>query len=288
MSAVLGACSRLALSACLALTFAVPVRAAEGDAAQTILHMLDYVAVDYPEAVEDGKVKNQEEYKEMLEFTNQVSSLMRTLPANPQRDALVADAGMLAGLVQKMAPGPAIAAAAGKLRWSVIGAYKLSVAPKAAPDLGAGAKLYQALCAACHGAEGKGDGPAGAKLEPKPSDFHDRDRMAQRSAYGLYNTITLGVDGTGMAAYRQLKEDERWALAFHAANYPAATDAASKGEALWNAGKGRDAFPDIGNVATLSANEVKERYGKDAVAIQAYLRANPQALAQGKPSPIAF
>ena len=288
MSVVLGTFSRFALSACLALVLAAPAQAAEGGAAQTILHMLDYVAVDYPEAVEDGKVKNQEEYKEMLEFTSQVSSLMKTLPDNPQRGPLVADAGALAGMVRKMAPASSISAAAGKLRWAVIGAYKLSVAPKSVPDLAAGAKLYQTLCAACHGAEGKGDGPAGAKLDPKPSDFHDRDRMAQRSAYGLYNTVTLGVDGTGMVAYRQLKEEERWALAFHAANYPAAADAVGKGEALWKAGKGREAFPDIANVATLSANEVRERYGEDAVTVQAYLRANPQALAQGKPSPIAF
>lgn len=279
---------RVLVAVCAGLLAAAPVAIAQDNPAQTILHMLDYVAVDYPEAVENGKVKNEDEYKEMLEFTSQVSALMKTLPANPRREALVADAGGLAALVQKESPAADIAAAASKLRWTVIGAYKIAVAPKTAPDLSKGAKLYQAMCSACHGAEGKGDGPAGAKLEPKPSDFHDRERMAQRSVYGLYNTITLGVDGTGMAAYRQLKDEERWALAFHAANYSAAAERVAQGETLWKAGKGRDAFPDVGNVATLSANEVRERYGEDAVAIQSYLRAHPQVLAQGKPSPIAF
>src|SRR5690606_33946750 len=105
----------------------------------------------------------------MLEFTSQVSSLMKTLPDHPRRGALVADAGALAGLVQAKSQPSAVAAAAGKLRWAVIGAYNLSVAPKAVPDLEAGAKLYQARCSACHGEQGKGDGPAGAKLEPAPS-----------------------------------------------------------------------------------------------------------------------
>ena len=31
--------------------------------------------------------------------------------------------------------------------------------------------MYQAYCAACHGADGKGDGPASAALKSRPSDL---------------------------------------------------------------------------------------------------------------------
>jgi len=34
-----------------------------------------------------------------------------------------------------------------------------------------GKKLYEDKCAICHGRNGKGDGPAGAALDPKPADF---------------------------------------------------------------------------------------------------------------------
>lgn len=34
-----------------------------------------------------------------------------------------------------------------------------------------GKKLYAANCASCHGAQGRGDGPAGAALKPKPTDL---------------------------------------------------------------------------------------------------------------------
>jgi hypothetical protein len=44
------------LSLLFILVVAVPARAAEP--AQTVLHLLDYIAVDYAEAVENGKVKN--------------------------------------------------------------------------------------------------------------------------------------------------------------------------------------------------------------------------------------
>ena len=34
-----------------------------------------------------------------------------------------------------------------------------------------GRKLFQAHCASCHGVQGKGDGPAGAALIPRPADL---------------------------------------------------------------------------------------------------------------------
>jgi len=260
---------------------------APGTAAQTVVHLLDYVGVDYSEAVADGKVKNEEEFKEMLEFTGQIMSLLKSLPPVARQAGLIGQAGSLARRVNDRAPPPEIAADAGKLRWAVIAAYGIQVVPKAAPDVAAGAKLFQSLCAACHGAKGKGDGPAGAKLDPTPSNFHDTERMAQRSAYGLYNAISLGVSGTAMVAFKQLSDAERWALAFYVSGFPLA-DARGQGEALWRAGKGKDFFPDLANVATLSANEVKEKAGPDAVALRAWLLAHPEALSEGKPAPIAF
>jgi high-affinity iron transporter len=273
--------------ASLALALAAAPALAQGKPAQMIVHILDYVAVDYPEAVKDGSVRNAEEYKEMLEFTAQVTALMKSLPRNSRHAELVAAAATLAHEVNAKAPAPQVAAAAGRLRWAVIAAYDLQVAPKAVPDIAKGATLFRTLCASCHGFEGKGDGPAGAQLDPAPSNFHDAERMSQRSAFGLYNTISLGVAGTGMTAFKQLSEEERWALAFYTAGFPL-SDARRQGEALWWADKGKDAFPDLANVATLSANEAKERFGAEAALIQAYLLANPGALGAARPSPIAF
>lgn len=38
-------------------------------------------------------------------------------------------------------------------------------------DTAAGKAKFEQFCVACHGATGKGDGPAGASLKPKPTDF---------------------------------------------------------------------------------------------------------------------
>lgn len=259
---------------------------------QTILHLLDYVGVDYGGAVEDGKVKSAEEYKEMVEFSARAAALVKALPGNPKRAALIADAGRLAGMVAGKAAAADVSAASAKLRWDLITAYGMQVAPRKAPDLVRAAFLYTAHCASCHGATGQGDGPAASGLNPAPANFHNRARMDQRSAFGLYNTISLGVAGTSMAPFATLGEDDRWALAFYVGNLGIAADRVARGETLWKSAQagdaGRSAFPDLGNLATLSAKEIIARHGADAVVVQDYLRAHPEALAAGKPAPIAF
>jgi high-affinity iron transporter len=253
--------------------------------AQTILHLLDYIAVDYPEAVENGKIRNADEYSEMLEFTGQVTSRVSRLADNPRKPELVADAKSLASLVANKVPPAAVAATSRDLRWAIVEAYKLRLAPRVAPSPERARPLYAQLCAACHGPEGRGDGPAGKTLDPAPSDFHDAARMAQRSAYGLYNTITLGVEGTSMTPFGHLPEQNRWALAFFVANLGVPEERVAQGERLWESGQGRDVFSDLAPVATLSAQEMRHRHGDGAVRMQDYLRAYPEAL---RPAPLAF
>lgn len=275
----------LLLAASLVLGSAAHARE---DAPQTVLHLLDYIAVDYAEAVGNGRETNADEYREMTEFAGQVQALIAGLPANAARARLHADAAALAERIGAKAAPAEVAARATDLRRAVVRAYDVPVAPKTAPDLKRGAALYEEHCAACHGATGRGDGPAGKGLEPAPSDFHDRTRMASRSVHGLYNTITLGVKGTGMASYRQLREDDRWALAFFVANFAADDESRAQGGALWAGGGWRDRFPDLAALVTLSENETAERLGADGAAVQAYLRAAPQTLAAARPAPLAF
>lgn len=270
------------------LTLALVGAAHAAESTRTVLHLLDYIAVDYAGAVEGGKIKSADEYREMNEFVGQAQELIKGLPANPAQQTLLAQAVALAQGIDAKAAAPEISAKASALRWAVIRAYNVQVTPRSVPDLKRGATLYATQCAACHGVTGRGDGLSAKGLDPKPSDFHDLNRMAQRSAYGLYNAVTLGVDGTAMASFAQMSEEDRWALAFFVANFSADEAVRTKGAALWRAGKGRDQFPDLANVVTLSMNDAKERFGDDGVALQAFLRGTPQALAAAKPAPIEF
>jgi high-affinity iron transporter len=183
--------------------------------APLILHMLDYMAVDYPEFVQDGVVLDAEEYEEQVEFSEHVQSLLAQLPAHPEQPVLLQQAAQLVALIQAKGPGPEVAALATQLGAHIIRVYNVEVSPKRPPDLRTTASLYQSQCSACHGPQGQGDGPAGASLDPSPSNFHEHQRMDQRSLYSLYSTITLGVGGTGMSSFRMLGDEDRWALAFY-------------------------------------------------------------------------
>jgi high-affinity iron transporter len=259
-----------------------------GEAAQTIVHMLDYIGVDYPEFVKDGKVLDESEYAEQMEFSGQVLALLGTLPANPAKAKLEERAALLKSRLDAKATGAEVTKLAGELRWEVIDAYRLAVAPKRAPDLARAATLYATHCASCHGATGLGDGPAGHGMDPSPANFHDATRMANRSVYGLYSTISLGVAGTPMTAFKQLPENDCWALAFYVSTLGADPATLRKGRALHEGAGKASPFPILRELATLSDNEVKANHGEDMLARFAWLKAQPSLLDAGTESPLAF
>lgn len=76
----------------------------------------------------------------------------------------------------------------------------------------AGKKFYDAKCSLCHGAAGKGDGPAGASLNPKATNFTDKEKM-KKSDDELFKSISNGVKGTSMIGYAgSISEADRWNL----------------------------------------------------------------------------
>lgn len=273
----------------LALGLHAPAFAAppEQEKAQTIVHMLDYVGVDYPEFVQDGKVLNAEEYQEQLEFATQVIALLGQLPSVPEKSALLDQAKSLLARIEGKAPGGEVSALATALRNRVIQAWKLSVAPRQAPDLAQGGRLFAEHCAACHGAQGRGDGQLAKGMEPRPSNFHDAARMQQRSLYGLYNTITLGVDGTSMRGFTELSEADRWALAFFAGSLRADSETVARGEAAWKRGEGRTVFNSLRPLVTGVPAELAPA-GSDLDAVRVFLTQQPQAVQAAAPAPLAL
>lgn len=266
-------------------------RAAADSAAVQIVHLLDYLAVDYAGAVADGKIADAGEYAEMQEFARNVALLVGNTEgiAAADRERLAAGVRKLAGQIDGKTDAATVAALAIGLKRQAIAAWKLVAAPRKAPDLTRAATLYADHCAACHGSEGRGNGPLAKGLEPAPSDFFDRERMAQRSLYGLYNTITLGVEGTGMAAWPQLAEADRWALAFYIGGLAATADELALGEARWQqvlSGPAvATAVATINDLAALTVITAREA-GPEAPLL-AFLTRRPQALQALTGDPLA-
>ena len=60
--------------------------------------------------------------------------------------------------------------------------------------------LWLARCATCHGATGRGDGPTGRSLEPRPRDFQDAAWQARVDDVRLRRVIVEGGAAFGLSA----------------------------------------------------------------------------------------
>lgn len=68
-----------------------------------------------------------------------------------------------------------------------------------AADVEAGKARYGALCASCHGPTGKGDGPAGGALNPKPRDLSDPAWQAKVSDEHIRKVTKQGGPAVGLS-----------------------------------------------------------------------------------------
>lgn len=61
-------------------------------------------------------------------------------------------------------------------------------------------KMFATVCAMCHGADGTGNGPAAANLNPKPRNYTDAAWQASVTDDEIKKTILLGGQGVGKSA----------------------------------------------------------------------------------------
>jgi high-affinity iron transporter len=89
--------------------------------------------------------------------------------------------------------------------------------PADTPSLARGAEVYAANCSSCHGAQGKGDGPAAIGLDPTPTNLSETAALEDQSPLDYYRRITIGVVGTAMPSFEnRLPAQDRWAAALYA------------------------------------------------------------------------
>jgi high-affinity iron transporter len=277
----------LLAAACLGGAIAAPA-AGPDDSARRAVHLLDYLAVDYPNTVEDGAVVNELEYAEQVEFAGQLRERIGVLGAS-DRDPLAVAAAALERAILARDPGAQVSARARALAGELRARFGIRALPSAPPDPARGEALYAQACASCHGAVGRGDGPAAAGLEPAPSNLTDPARMGGLSPFALYSTITYGIAGTSMAPFANTFEDAaRWDLAFFAASLHATPADRARGAALAAEDPARLASR-VGSLQALVEGAPAELAAgdPDGAAVVAHLLAHPAAL-QADELPVAI
>lgn len=77
------------------------------------------------------------------------------------------------------------------------------------PDIAKGKELFAIFCAPCHGAAGKGDGPVGMKLAPRPPDIGPAGHLPHHSDGELFAIVSNG-SGAMPSLAADLLPKERW------------------------------------------------------------------------------
>lgn len=257
---------------------------------RTIWRLLDYIAVDYAGAVAGGRVVNELEYTEMIEFAASVRTRISNLPPAEPPAELGSQAEKLEAAIDAKSATSLVAVMARQLAEDLLVAFPVVFAPTSPPDLARGASLYAGECAACHGAAGQGDGPLAAGLEPPATAFTDRSRARERSLFGLFQVIDQGLEGTAMASYAALDAQDRWALAFYVGGFAYGEADAEAGEELRRSDPQiAAALPNLEAITRTAPGALALRVGEDAaLALTAYLRRNPDAVSRRQGGSLAL
>ena len=182
------------------------------------MHTLNYLSQDYAGAVKDGKVISQSEFKEMKDFgQSTLRDLGELAPSWSKTDSASISALIyrLDSLIEQHAPFEIVSPLAIQTRDKVIAASGLKITPTVYPSLANGKIVFKTECVKCHGANGIGNGPEGAGLNPPPRNLQDDEKMKPLSAFFVFNTVRLGVEGTGMKAHPTLDDNQVWDVAFY-------------------------------------------------------------------------
>ncbi|MBK7535711.1 MAG: c-type cytochrome [Myxococcales bacterium] len=102
------------------------------------------------------------------------------------------------------------AASAASATTAVAAAPSKPAKPAANPKLSEGRSFFAGRCVPCHGAGGRGDGPAAAALNPKPRNFTDRGWQKSVTDIHIEKVIFQGGPSVGksplMPAHADLKD----------------------------------------------------------------------------------
>ncbi len=190
-------------------------------------------------------------------------------------------------------PGLRRAAVTGAAILVLVIARGLAQAPPPGAPHDDGKAVYDRSCANCHGAAGRGDGPAAALLDPVPRDF-TRGVYKFRSTAAdsiptdedLARAVTDGLPGTSMPAFKSLLSDaERAAVVAYIKRMsprflnekpapitlgpPAAAtaDSVAKGKALYSSLGCAACHGDSGTTAGAVAAGFRDDWGHEARAV---------------------
>ena len=267
--------ANLTFLAALALSGSISASTESAELRQ-LLQLAEYVGADYVSAVADGKVIDEGEYQEMVEFSGLILEKSTALATeNSQIQALARS--LQAGITKKERVG-VIQSLSAELRGSLLALSPQLSLPRSLVAYSAVNLTFKKDCSSCHGTLGNGDSLLAQQLDPIPTDFTDKARALNRSILGLYDSISGGIKGTAMPSFQHLTENERWSLAFFVGSLAFESDERREVAA--------ESALSIHDVVMFSPNELNSKRSKVEWSLIEAVRADPTPLFSRNRSPL--
>ena len=193
----------------LVLAASTPLRGQEAPA-RRLSSIVGVAVEEYSKGIDaTGKVTSELEYLEAVEFLQVARGVAERL-GSERAPTVRAMVDSLQVIVAARRP-PAELAAAHRRFVAALGSEGGLELPTRPLDVAGGRSLYAQNCASCHGAQGRGDGPAARGMTPAPPAIGDQAAMADRTPALLFRVISVGIAGTTMAGWGdRLTADQRW------------------------------------------------------------------------------
>lgn len=186
------------------------------DPAALVDYMVDYVATDYPAAVQDGRVVDESEYTEQKNLLDEAAKLAADVTgADAEKPRLVAAIQAVRAALENKEPAAEVLSRCQAVRRILKDSFHLKMVPKHRVSVAQAQSLYQTQCSVCHGADGRAKTEAAKNLTPPPLSFFDAEKMPKLAPQLAFHVLTFGISGTGMPSFDHLSAEQRWALSFY-------------------------------------------------------------------------
>jgi len=228
--------------------------------AKRVLSLVDYIGGDYKNAVQGGKVINEGEYKEMLEFSTDSLRLFGELRSSSgDKEGIELDLIELSKKIEDKSSTKEIESITGSIKNKIISTYGILTYPKNHPSFKVGKDLYERNCAQCHGILGAGNGPVAPNFNPPPTNFTNGSTVGGLSPFKVYNTMSFGIEGTAMPSFTQLSEDDKWNIAFYVLSLRFSQKDIKEGGKIFKSTNIPDSIKEPKTLSSLSDDELSDR-----------------------------
>lgn len=247
--------------------------------AERLLSIIDYIGSDYRNAVQNGRVVDEREYKEMVVFSSDVIDIFSELKASGgDKAGIKSDLISLKKKIEDKSPNKEVELISKNISNKLILAYNIIPYPTNPPSFKIGKRLYEKDCAECHGVIGGGNGPSASGLGSPPMDFTNGGNMGGLSPFKVFNAMTFGIANTDMPEFPTLSENDKWNIAFYVFSLRFSEKESEEGEKIFKVANIPQEMKDPKTLATLSDDEISDRLkpyirdGKDVPKALAFLR----------------